>query len=153
MPDKLISRDKLKDEAIRLSGPMTGDGWDNYGVYALIDRQPAVDAVEVVRCKDCKHYYAWPDDYRTCHLHYEIDGATEMMGSDDFCSKGERGKAEAAPQPPAKSMTCYDDLVQSLNTYAKVHKGDGAHIDMIEAAALAVETLWNELKEERERQR
>ncbi len=46
--------------------------------------------IPVVRCKDCKYYYAYPDEYRTCHEHYEIDGVSKMMGVDDFCSKGER---------------------------------------------------------------
>ena len=41
----LISRKRIMDEAKRLSGPMTGDGWDNWGVYALIERQPSVPAV------------------------------------------------------------------------------------------------------------
>lgn len=43
--DDLISRKQIMDEAKRLSGPITGDGWDNWGVYALIERQPSVSAV------------------------------------------------------------------------------------------------------------
>ena len=43
--DDLISRKQIMDEAERLSGPMTGDGWDNWGVYVLIERQPSVPAV------------------------------------------------------------------------------------------------------------
>lgn len=56
----------------------------------VLNAVPAADVVEVVRCKDCKYYYAYPDEYRTCHEHYEIDGATKMMATEDFCSKGER---------------------------------------------------------------
>lgn len=51
-----IDREVLLAEAKRISGPMTGDGWDNWGVYALINRQPAADVVEVVRCKECKFW-------------------------------------------------------------------------------------------------
>ena len=40
---KYIDADKLLTEAKQLSGPMTGDGWSNLGVYALIERQPEVD--------------------------------------------------------------------------------------------------------------
>ena len=40
-----IDADAMLDEAKRLSGPQTGDGWDNWGVYALIGRQPTIDAV------------------------------------------------------------------------------------------------------------
>lgn len=43
---RLIDADKLLKEAKRLSGPMTGDGWDNWGVYALIERQPTVIEAE-----------------------------------------------------------------------------------------------------------
>lgn len=40
---KYIDADALLKEAKRLSGPQTGDGWDNWGVYALIERQPAAN--------------------------------------------------------------------------------------------------------------
>lgn len=40
---KYIDADKLLEEAKRLSGPHTGDGWSNWGVFALIERQPAAD--------------------------------------------------------------------------------------------------------------
>lgn len=42
----LVDRQVLMDEAKRISGPITGDGWDNWGVYALIDRQPAIVEAE-----------------------------------------------------------------------------------------------------------
>ena len=56
---------------------------DNY-----LDLAPTVDAVEVVRCKDCKHYMLWEDsvEHKTCAK------AIGLMASDpeDFCSYGER---------------------------------------------------------------
>lgn len=54
---------------------------------------PAADVVPVIRCADCKHYYAYPDDYRTCHEFYEVDGVSKMMAATDFCSHGERKEA------------------------------------------------------------
>lgn len=39
---RLIDADALLAEAKKLSGPMTGDGWDNWGVYALIERQKTI---------------------------------------------------------------------------------------------------------------
>ena len=42
--------------------------------------------VEVVRCKDCKH---WRDDH-TCHEHSLVS----PMGANEFCSRGERGNAD-----------------------------------------------------------
>ena len=49
----------------------------------LIDRIPAVDAVEVVRCKDCKY----GRKMITCFF-CAMTGTT--MEADDFCSYGER---------------------------------------------------------------
>ena len=55
----------------------------------LINEMPTVDAVEVVRCKDCKHAWIHPCGYVYCHM----DGrnAYEMtFNLDSFCSYGER---------------------------------------------------------------
>lgn len=67
------------------------------GAFAkyLIEKQPAVDAVEVVRCKDCKHYRNSPNGL--CYLHTEpCDNANGYKGEavcveeNSFCSYGER---------------------------------------------------------------
>ena len=50
---------------------------------------PTVDAVEVVRCRDCKHAWIHPCGYVYCHR----DGrnAYEMtFNLDSFCNYGER---------------------------------------------------------------
>lgn len=51
--------------------------------YEDIMAQPTVDAVPVVRCKDCKWYYRGG---ATCMF---WDGANSMCG-DDYCSRAER---------------------------------------------------------------
>ena len=50
---------------------------------ADIDAQPTVDAVEVVRCKDCIHYWKneTSDDVAVC---------LASPKDDAFCSEGER---------------------------------------------------------------
>ena len=53
----------------------------------LIEMQPTVDAVEVVRCKDCKHYVA-PQGVPCCDCFYGL-GFPNKSGN-DFCSYGER---------------------------------------------------------------
>lgn len=65
----------------------------------LVHRQPTVDAVPVVRCKDCKH---WHEETGWCtkHSHFiGFDGMAchpsqssewKMLNADDFCSYGER---------------------------------------------------------------
>lgn len=48
----------------------------------ILIEQPVVDAEEVVRCKDCKHYFMREE----CELH---DG---VFNDYDFCSDGRRRK-------------------------------------------------------------
>ncbi len=71
-------------------------GWDA-AVRAVpvdaIKNFPAADVVEVVRCKDCKHYDK--HGYKICTLHSEPSdqfgaGVNIYMERDDFCSYGER---------------------------------------------------------------
>lgn len=49
-----------------------------------IDSVPGVDAVEVVRCKDCKHYAPIEGGKPLCEWY------TIAVAYDDFCSYGER---------------------------------------------------------------
>ena len=43
--------------------------------------------IDLVRCKDCKHY---DTESRTCPCCTDIFGAVRYMEADGFCSKGER---------------------------------------------------------------
>ena len=72
------------------------------GVEKAVDalnKVPAADVVEVVRCKDCKHW-----SYAVCLGRHEcniFNGAYEFIGyptqATDFCSYGERkGNEDAA---------------------------------------------------------
>ncbi len=57
-----------------------------WAVEKLIDSQPAVDAVKVVRCKDCARadLYSNRPCYLFCMEHHRL------VEKDDFCSYGER---------------------------------------------------------------
>lgn len=62
-------------------------------VYSIIQQMPAVDAVEVVRCKDCKYkkagrYGKTVSMYSTCKY------STIFHTDYDFCSCGERSGDE-----------------------------------------------------------
>ena len=67
----------------------------------LLADVPSVDAVEVVRCKDCKHWFE-ETSWCTKHSHFVgFDGMAchpsqssewKMFDEDDFCSYGERRK-------------------------------------------------------------
>lgn len=48
-------------------------------IKGVIDDAPTIDAVEVVRCKDCRHY---------AKGHCYMYGG--QMNDDDYCSHGER---------------------------------------------------------------
>lgn len=64
-------------------------GWN--GVVNIIDNAPTVDAVEVIRCKDCKH---WGGKYATneCSLITQLGNPDYWLKTspDDFCSSGKR---------------------------------------------------------------
>lgn len=60
-----------------------GIGW----IPETIDTAPTVDAVPVVRCKDCKCWTEWSNGTGSCSRF-----ALDWIGTDadDFCSMGER---------------------------------------------------------------
>lgn len=56
----------------------------------VIERVPAVDAVEVVRCRDCKHFvFAEPTGKTYCREPFGMFGM-KATKPDAFCSYGER---------------------------------------------------------------
>ena len=71
---------------------------DEDTILDLIDSIPTVDAVPVVRCKDCKHYCNRPNGL--CYLHTEpkenergYSGEAVCVEPTDFCSYGEPKEA------------------------------------------------------------
>lgn len=88
---RLIDADALKDKCyITVNG--TTISKNNYVMFYEIDEAPTIDAVEVVRCKDCKHrYYA---DNRVPHERTWVceHFINEEITDNDFCSFGERSK-------------------------------------------------------------
>lgn len=73
---------------VMCSACLMGDAID------AVDNAPTVDAVPVVRCKDCKHYQfadnrAFGFPVKQC----EWTGF-EDVDDDDFCSRGERRKQD-----------------------------------------------------------
>ena len=57
------------------------------GIKQEICNQPTIDAVEVVRCKDCKHWN--PNGIGICKLH-DIR-PTPLIMDDFYCADGEKG--------------------------------------------------------------
>lgn len=65
-------------------------GWN--GLLGLIEKAPTVDAVPVVRCKDCKHLCVWnrKDIYAFCPKTNIVFLPFEQDTRTFFCSFGER---------------------------------------------------------------
>ena len=86
----LIDRAATLKEIYKIGGNPWSE-WETAGVINLVYRQPLVDAVEVVRCCDCKHYKPqnqsahWKHSALLC-----IRSANIKMPPDGFCSRGER---------------------------------------------------------------
>jgi hypothetical protein len=59
-------------------------------ICSMLETAPTVDAVEVVRCKDCK----WSEDYRGQMLCNSPCGIFCSVKEDSFCSYGERKNNE-----------------------------------------------------------
>ena len=57
-----------------------------------IENAPTVDAVEVVRCKDCKHwsYISGLDKEPRCTVFCGLHSKAYPTDPDDYCSYGER---------------------------------------------------------------
>lgn len=55
---------------------------NNQHAWEALAYAPTIDAVAVVRCKDCKWY--------NCNACFRDDGAENHRNSEDFCSYGER---------------------------------------------------------------
>ena len=99
---RLIDANALSDElstlTITITGLRAGKGilheyMTEYrkSVLRIVDDAPTIDAVPVVRCKDCKYY-----DRDECQNPYIFmsDEAHLYTQPDDFCSYGERKENE-----------------------------------------------------------
>lgn len=81
--EKESSKERLID-ANALIKETNEDGTYGYVDAFQIANVPTVDAVEVVRCLDCK-YLMFSDCYGECGKGY-----MGVVRPDDFCSRGER---------------------------------------------------------------
>ena len=92
MPGRLIDAHDLIESFLNTDADVCAEYYD-YGcdwgfslksIINLIQNAPTVDAVPVVRCKDCKHLM-FSDCYGEC-------GACHLgiVRPDDFCSRGIR---------------------------------------------------------------
>ena len=60
-------------------------------IKGVIDESPTIDAVEVVRCKDCKY---WHSNTEFCDV-WSFANIAQRTLADDYCSRGVREDGEA----------------------------------------------------------
>lgn len=88
---RLIDADKLLTKVVAVSNSMGQVTWSAVSTIDILTA-PTVDAVEVVRCKNCRKRHTWE-----CAMHYESDDGKEQYGwenDNDFCSCGERKEGD-----------------------------------------------------------
>lgn len=79
--DKLIVSFRTTKKLSEMIGSDVGVAtWDT--AEALLEDAPTIDAVPVVRCKDCKHYAE--------ELCWNLYGRCTPVSDMDYCSSGER---------------------------------------------------------------
>ena len=85
---RLINADALM-ETMRENSE-GNEGWygDTWQFMRDIDNAPTIDAVQVVRCRDCKNWTEWENGAGSC----QRSGSVMWLGTDatDFCSFAER---------------------------------------------------------------
>lgn len=88
---KLIDSDELKRQLKKL--PMMSN-WGEAFMPRLIDEQPTIDAVPVVRCQECRYY----PTAKVNEKGFLICPASGMeITETDYCSYGERMDKEDEP--------------------------------------------------------
>ena len=83
--DTAFIQERTRENKEQWNGYCTGINW---GRNTIADA-PTVDAVEVVRCRDCKHHSEIYGN-RCKKWSSTLSGLTHFTGPDDFCSYGER---------------------------------------------------------------
>ena len=82
---RLIDADELRRRIIAFSTGSNTTYLTVENIVMMINKADTVDAVPVVRCKDCKYYK--PDEFE-CGC--DFAGGLPYVKADDFCSQGNR---------------------------------------------------------------
>lgn len=92
--------DALENTEYDISPAYEPDGYSHKLICEVLEGTPTVDAVPVVRCRDCiafEQKCAYPDgaQYGYCyHWDYEPGMSPNRVDGDDFCSYGEKKEDE-----------------------------------------------------------
>lgn len=84
---KLIDADELRKNMFDYAPPEME--WDRDDIEHKIGEMPTIDAIPVVKCKDCKHaYMTYGGECKYCDIWSE-EGEMYLPG-DFYCACGER---------------------------------------------------------------
>lgn len=89
--DALMETIRAHEYPLRSYFNSTDNGMFTIGIQQAVDEQPTVDAVSVVRCRECKHCFVDGDNVR-----FNVCELTHNKGQSDdwFCADGERKDGE-----------------------------------------------------------
>ena len=94
---RLINADELKAMWYDINNITEEDSGVRFVGYQeigrLIDNAPTVDAVEVVRCRECKWHRSGQNEVDTWSICIEPTLRAAHVQDDDYCSWGERKEA------------------------------------------------------------
>lgn len=84
---RLIDAEILEDIFIKIAN-LTGGAQKEELIFAanMVNKMPPVDAVPVVRCRECIHHYTDEYGFLAC----AESGAMLNPEEDDYCSRGQR---------------------------------------------------------------
>ena len=101
---RLIDANALCEKLEHTSADVCQEFWEGFSKFGfskillnlILSELPTVDAVEVVRCKDCKHLKYGYQCYYPLGMMLNNDGDAYVLvdPDDDFCSHGERKTEE-----------------------------------------------------------
>ena len=81
------------------------------GILTKLSKQPSIDAVPVVRCRECTHYKIcdeWKNGKRMlCEIHHH--SYLDHDGDNYFCSWGQRKIETVLPKSDVKDESLEDD--------------------------------------------
>ena len=131
-PMRLIDADAIKINYGGLAhiGPYD---YEEISKYYLdqIKKQPTVDAVPVVRCRECAHYKIcdeWESGNRMlCEIHHH--SYLDHDGDNHFCSWGQRKIETVLPKSDAKNESLEEIHANTRKTHADAIKNARVHLE------------------------
>lgn len=86
---RYIDADALKESVKGVSTHWLND-WSTLGVLSMIDKQPTVDAVPVVRCGECKYFIENTWECVRLSDRFGDEYSDAMVYPEYYCADGER---------------------------------------------------------------